>query len=82
MEELNTRNIKKKKVKYWTEVRDKYKKKAEELEARLKKAESVGAHKKESKWNKEYNNIKKEWDETCRVWTESDEHLLVLDKED
>ena len=81
MEELDPRNMKKKLIKYWTEVRDKWKQKAEELEVRLKRAEEMGAHKKRSKWNIEYKNIKKEWKEACKIWTESDEHLLTLDKE-
>lgn len=82
MEELNPRDMKKKKIQYWTEVRDKWKKKAEELEERLKKAEGMGAHKKDSEWNGEYKKLKKEWNEACKIWTESDEHLLTLDKED
>ena len=81
MEELNPRDMKKKKIQYWTEVRDKWKKKAEELEARLKKAESVDAHKKSNPWNSKYKELKKEWNEACKIWTESDEHLLALDKE-
>jgi hypothetical protein len=70
----------KKRIKYWTEVRDKWKGEYEKQEVRLKKAEELGADNPKNKWHSAYKSAKEKWIQAEKFWTEAEEHLQTLDK--